>query len=65
MDRMPVGMALCRTGANHTPVFNTSNADVECMDCELPISEWSIYIPERANTVTIWLSDTTIYEEPF
>lgn len=65
MDRMPIGMAACKTGANHTPVINIVDSTIQCMDCDLAISEWNIYIPERDDTVTLWLSEVTIYEEPF
>jgi hypothetical protein len=66
MDRMPIGMASCmKTGANHSPVMNMDSQRVECMDCEIPIEEWNIFIPERNDTVALWLSNYTIPEEPF
>lgn len=67
MDRMPIGMAVClHTGGAHAPVHNTTlNGSMECMDCELRLIPNQIYIPERDQTVTLWLSETIIYEEPF
>jgi hypothetical protein len=59
-------MAVCGdTGANHTPVYNVADNHAECIDCELPITQWNIYIPERDDTVDLWLSETTIVEEPY
>lgn len=65
MDRLPIGMATCLVvqGTNHTPVLNVDTQTVECVDCSLEIVEWSIYIPERDENVSLWLSQTTITEE--
>ena len=65
MDTMPLGMGQCYvTDRFHLPVFSVENERVECLHCELPVEEWSIYIPERGENIDIWLSLYVISEEP-
>ncbi|HET6915005.1 MAG TPA: hypothetical protein VFH56_02835 [Acidimicrobiales bacterium] len=66
MNQVPIGMARCvKTGASHEPVFDVDNERLACFDCYLPISQWNVHLPERDDTITLWLSQTTIYEDPF
>lgn len=62
-EHIPLGLVACHaTGANHHPVYNVDTQSIECMDCEQPITRHEL--PATDGPVDLWLSETTIQEDP-
>lgn len=76
MDRMPIGLIRCpKLGSTHEACvcldpecghphhWEDDQRHLRCVECDLTIKAWNIYIPEKDETATLYLSEILIAEE--